>query len=58
MTQPQRKTHPQRPPAALAVPRSVWESIPLPTAFDQPARFDFRTGLPDGALFPTAAGDG
>ena len=33
-------------------PRPVWEAIPLPTAFDQPAEFDFRTGLPDASLFP------
>lgn len=33
-------------------PRAVWEAIPLPTAFDQPAEFDFRTGLPDVSLFP------
>lgn len=33
-------------------PRPVWETIPLPTAFDQPAEFDFRTGLPDASLFP------
>ncbi|MCV0395756.1 MAG: PLP-dependent aminotransferase family protein [Rhizobiaceae bacterium] len=32
--------------------RPVWQSIPLPTAFDRPARFDFRTGLPDATLFP------
>jgi GntR family transcriptional regulator/MocR family aminotransferase len=33
-------------------PRAVWQSIPLPTAFDRPARYDFRTGLPDALLFP------
>jgi GntR family transcriptional regulator/MocR family aminotransferase len=33
-------------------PRPVWSSIPLPTAFDRPAQFDFRTGLPDTTLFP------
>jgi GntR family transcriptional regulator/MocR family aminotransferase len=33
-------------------PRAVWESIPLPSAFAHPARFDFRTGLPDASLFP------
>lgn len=33
-------------------PRSVWESIAVPTVFASPARFDFRTGLPDASLFP------
>ena len=33
-------------------PRAVWDSIPLSKAFDRPARFDFRTGLPDASLFP------
>jgi GntR family transcriptional regulator/MocR family aminotransferase len=32
--------------------RAVWDSIRLPTAFDRPARFDFRSGIPDGSLFP------
>lgn len=32
--------------------REIWQWIPLPTAFDRPARFDFRTGLPDADLFP------
>jgi GntR family transcriptional regulator/MocR family aminotransferase len=33
--------------------RSVWDAIRLPPmVFDQPARFDFRSGLPDAALFP------
>jgi GntR family transcriptional regulator / MocR family aminotransferase len=36
-------------------PRSVWNAIELPTAFDRPARFDFRTGLPDASLFPHQA---
>ena len=36
-------------------PRPVWSSIELPVAFDRPARFDFRTGLPDAALFPHQA---
>jgi GntR family transcriptional regulator/MocR family aminotransferase len=35
--------------------RGVWETIPLPTAFDRAARFDFRTGLPDASLFPHRA---
>jgi GntR family transcriptional regulator/MocR family aminotransferase len=35
--------------------RPIWDAIPLPTAFARPARFDFRTGLPDGSLFPHEA---
>ena len=34
------------------VPQKIWQSVRLPTAFAHPARFDFRTGLPDAALFP------
>ena len=33
-------------------PRAVWNSISLSKAFDKPAQFDFRTGLPDASLFP------
>jgi GntR family transcriptional regulator / MocR family aminotransferase len=33
-------------------PKAIWASIRLATAFDEPARFDFRTGLPDVTLFP------
>jgi GntR family transcriptional regulator / MocR family aminotransferase len=33
-------------------PRPVWNSISLSRAFDKPAEFDFRTGLPDASLFP------
>jgi GntR family transcriptional regulator/MocR family aminotransferase len=33
-------------------PRRLWQSIPLPTAFAHPAIFDFRSGIPDAALFP------
>jgi GntR family transcriptional regulator / MocR family aminotransferase len=33
-------------------PRSVWNSIGISRAFDTPAQFDFRTGLPDASLFP------
>jgi GntR family transcriptional regulator/MocR family aminotransferase len=43
-------------PAAAAKgvlqPAHIWDSIPLPHAFDAPAEFDFRTGLPDASLFP------
>ena len=31
-----------------------WNSIPLSNAFEHPARFDFRSGLPDASLFPHA----
>lgn len=33
-------------------PRAIWDSVDLPTVFAHPARFDFRTGLPDASLFP------
>ena len=33
-------------------PRPVWNSISLARAFDRPAQFDFRSGLPDASLFP------
>jgi GntR family transcriptional regulator / MocR family aminotransferase len=36
-------------------PLSAWDTIPLPTAFANPAQFDFRTGLPDASLFPHEA---
>jgi GntR family transcriptional regulator/MocR family aminotransferase len=35
--------------------RPVWDAISLPTAFARPARFDFRTGIPDASLFPHEA---
>jgi GntR family transcriptional regulator/MocR family aminotransferase len=37
---------------AILRPLPVWDSIPLSTAFARSAQFDFRTGLPDAALFP------
>ena len=40
--------------AAALCPGPAWEAIPVPTAFDRPAEFDFRTGLPDASLFPLA----
>jgi GntR family transcriptional regulator/MocR family aminotransferase len=43
----------KRPDGALR-PRPIWESITLLSAFERPARFDFRTGLPDASLFPHA----
>lgn len=33
-------------------PRALWDSVQLSRAFAAPAEFDFRTGLPDGQLFP------
>jgi GntR family transcriptional regulator/MocR family aminotransferase len=33
-------------------PRHLWQAVPLPTAFHQPAPFEFRTGHPDASLFP------
>jgi GntR family transcriptional regulator/MocR family aminotransferase len=33
-------------------PREIWESIVLPSVFDRPPQFDFRTGLCDASLFP------
>jgi len=32
--------------------RTIWQSVPVRTPFAQPAHYDFRTGLPDAALFP------
>jgi GntR family transcriptional regulator / MocR family aminotransferase len=36
-------------------PRSVWDAIPLPSVFAQPARYDFRSGVPDLTMFPHRA---
>lgn len=33
-------------------PRPIWEGIPVSTAFAAPARYEFRTGLPDANRFP------
>jgi GntR family transcriptional regulator/MocR family aminotransferase len=33
-------------------PRVIWEPISLLSAFEHPAAFDFRTGIPDPSLFP------
>jgi GntR family transcriptional regulator/MocR family aminotransferase len=32
--------------------RQVWDSISLSLPFAAPAEFDFRSGIPDGSLFP------
>jgi GntR family transcriptional regulator / MocR family aminotransferase len=45
---------PQRIGDALRA-RPIWDAISLPTAFARPARFDFRTGIPDASLFPHEA---
>jgi GntR family transcriptional regulator/MocR family aminotransferase len=36
-------------------PRRIWDAISIPTTFDRPAQFDFRSGLPDASLFPHRA---
>ncbi|MGH9119210.1 MAG: PLP-dependent aminotransferase family protein [Acidimicrobiales bacterium] len=33
-------------------PRPIWDAIPVPSVFDRPADFEFRTGVPDARLFP------
>ena len=33
-------------------PRPVWDSVNVSRAFEKPAKFDFRTGLPDASQFP------
>jgi GntR family transcriptional regulator/MocR family aminotransferase len=35
--------------------RTIWNAIHLTNVFDQPAWFDFRSGLPDAGLFPHEA---
>ncbi len=32
-------------------PRQVWQSVAVPTVFEKPAQFDFRTGICDVSLF-------
>jgi GntR family transcriptional regulator / MocR family aminotransferase len=43
---------PDRPGRGALRPRPLWDAIAVPTVFDKPARFDFRTGIPDATLFP------
>jgi hypothetical protein len=43
---------PARPARGALRPRPLWDAIAVPTVFDKPARFDFRTGIPDATLFP------
>lgn len=48
--------HASRPASARTLqPRAVWESVSALVAFDTHARFDFRMGIPDVALFPHLA---
>jgi GntR family transcriptional regulator/MocR family aminotransferase len=49
---PPRRESKRRPSDGALRPRPVWNSIPLSEAFVRSAQFDFRTGLPDGSLFP------
>jgi GntR family transcriptional regulator/MocR family aminotransferase len=35
--------------------RALWDRFELIQPFARPARFDFRTGIPDGSLFPFAS---
>ena len=39
-------------PAGVLRPRPFWDEVPLPTQLWWPARFDFRSGIPDARLFP------
>jgi GntR family transcriptional regulator/MocR family aminotransferase len=41
-----------RPGRGALRPRPLWEAVVVPTVFDKPPRFDFRTGIPDATLFP------
>ena len=43
---------PGRPAGGALRPRALWDAVAVPTVFDRPARFDFRTGIPDATLFP------
>ena len=38
--------------AGVLRPLPHWTSVPIPTAFDRHADYDFRTGVPDASLFP------
>jgi GntR family transcriptional regulator/MocR family aminotransferase len=50
------RSRPKQPRIAAALrARPVWAAVSLPTAFARPARFDFRTGIPDASLFPHEA---
>jgi GntR family transcriptional regulator/MocR family aminotransferase len=47
---------PARPARGALRPRPLWDAIAVPTVFDKPPRFDFRTGIPDATLFPVVSG--
>lgn len=47
-----RRAAPRQQPADTLRPRPAWDAIELCSAFDRPAEFDFRTGMPDTTLFP------
>jgi len=36
-------------------PRALWDAVALSAAFERPATYDFRSGLPDASLFPHKA---
>jgi GntR family transcriptional regulator / MocR family aminotransferase len=42
---------PGRPAGGALRPRALWDAVAVPTVFDRPATFDFRTGIPDATLF-------
>src|SRR5690606_4740732 len=37
----------------VLAPRPIWDSVELPLPFQAQAQFNFRTGVPDGSLFPS-----
>lgn len=41
-----------RPTEDALQPKAFWNSIRVASTFDNPAKFDFRTGLPEARLFP------
>lgn len=49
------RSAPSRRSSGALKPRAAWNGVSLPSAFEYPARYDFRTGLPDMHLFPHRA---
>jgi len=47
-----RSARPTRKDDGALRPRAVWSTVNLATVFSQPARYDFRAGVPDASLFP------
>jgi GntR family transcriptional regulator / MocR family aminotransferase len=43
---------PAAPAGGALRPRPLWNDVAVPTGFDKPAEFNFRTGIPDATLFP------